>query len=147
MGIVLKTSNMFPYRPSRTISTIELPVDILIIHLTEDIIQNITVQFKEQTGRNGEYRYYTQNLPEVIGLEVEYHKPGNVSSAKPASDPLSYAQLNGKPLSHARAWELFNLDTYLDDEGNVHVLTYGRTPRALSLDAIRQRITHAWQLA
>ncbi|MEE8666823.1 MAG: hypothetical protein SOI13_01695 [Bifidobacterium mongoliense] len=98
--------------------------------MTTETAQKITVITEDWTGRNGQHRRYIQNVPELIGLELDFYKTGNVCSAR----------LDGIGLSHAKATELASVKAWIDDDEQLHVQTYG-TPREMTLDEIASRIS------
>ena len=75
------------------------------------VIKEIVLRYWRKPG--GGNRYYVQNLPELIGLELNYYKTGNISSAR----------LNGEHCSNTRAYREIGEcgRVWLDDNDVIHV--------------------------
>lgn len=77
-----------------------------------------TLDISSWTARNGQTRRYIKNWPELVGLEYDTYKTGNIRSAS----------LRGEPLSNTKCSGLLGIKVWLDDADEVHVdYNSGRT--------------------
>ena len=74
-------------------------------------LKEVKLRYWRKPG--GGNRYYVQNLPELIGLELTYYKTGNISSAR----------LNREHCSNTRAYREIGEcgRVWLDDNDVIHV--------------------------
>lgn len=86
------------------------------------------------TGRTGVTRVYLNEdvWAPLIGLEVDRYKTGNVS----------YATLNGYPLSNAKATELLGIRVYVQDD-RLHMEIPSRWRMDITPAQIAERIIAA----
>lgn len=63
-----------------------------------------------QHPTRGEWRYYVNGWWEVLGLEVERYKSGNIC----------YASLNGERISNRQARNMLEGKVWFDSEGKMH---------------------------
>ena len=87
---------------------------------------NTPAVLRTWTGR-GETREYVQNVPELLGLEYETYKTGNVR----------WASLNGAAISNAEANRILSVRAFRA-EGRLYIHSHG--VRALDEAAILCRI-------
>lgn len=70
------------------------------------------IELNEWTNpRNGETRYYVNNLAEIIGLEIETYKSGSISSATLKGEHISNNKAS-RAVSGLKAW--------LTEDGEIH---------------------------
>lgn len=99
----------------------------------------ITTEQAEKLGNawthpsTGAIRYYI-NDPTIWGLDVDYYKSGNVSSAT----------LDGERISNSKATELLGLKVWIED-GAVHVSGAISPKVPLTVDEIVERVVAAAQ--
>lgn len=82
--------------------------------------------------RTGEHRRYVNNLRQIIGLDLDYHRTGNVRNATLGGDPISNAM--GTHLAAVKVW--------LDDSDEIHVERH-TDARYITADDIRALVRAA----
>ncbi|OIN79364.1 hypothetical protein [Mycobacterium malmoense] len=71
----------------------------------------ITIETRTWTGASGITREYITNLPDILGLDVDRYKSGNISSAT----------LRGTRISNAEAARIAGIKAWYDKAGRLHV--------------------------
>lgn len=92
----------------------------------------IKLQTKAWTSPRGAVRLYVQNVAEVIGLDIDRYKSGNISGAT----------LGGETISNADAGRMADARVWIDADGGAHVDNW--TARAMSAETVAELVAQAW---
>ncbi len=92
-----------------------------------------TLSLKPWTDSTGAVRRYVNNLPELIGLEYETYKTGNIRSAS----------VNGERIYNAAAQRILNAKVWLDSDNKVHV-DYWTERDVVTRDQVRQLVAELY---
>lgn len=92
----------------------------------------------EWTDSRGHVRRYCSNVAEIIGLEVDRYKTGNIATAT----------VNGVGISNSAAGRLLAVKVWLDSDNQVHVDRWADGPEryVITKDALAEAVRNATKL-
>jgi len=90
----------------------------------------MTATLKTWTGSTGTRRYIS-NLLDILGVEIDYYRTGNIRSAL----------LGGLGISNAEAGRIKGISAWLDEAGELHISN--NNSRDLSTDNIETAVRAA----